>query len=200
MNEIQQLQTVFNGAYFLSQPPEIQALIRMNSPAYAMPPGAPGTNADQSTIGSTAATLAQKGFAVDVPIMVWGWDPYLTMSLRQSAGYTWVPTALQAPMMVAPNLPGFGTLPAYDPNNPPAGSIKVSLNLADYPPFDPPAPAVPVPVVTDPVGLQSVGNLYLSVVGDAYPDGAQYSDARGTFLKHVTITPFGRTTYWEKIR
>jgi hypothetical protein len=49
------------------------------------------------------------------------------------------------------------------------------------------------------VGPLSVGTLYLSVVGDNYPDGAKFTDSRGTFLKHVTITPFGRGNYWEKV-
>ena len=55
------------------------------------------------------------------------------------------------------------------------------------------------PAGDDPVGLQSVGELYLSVPGETYPDGAQFTDTRGTFLKHVVITAFGRTNYWEKI-
>ena len=62
-----------------------------------------------------------------------------------------------------PGLPGFGTLAPYDPLHPPAGSIRVSLNIADYPPFDPPAAAAPQTSASDdPVGLQSVGSLYLS--------------------------------------
>lgn len=41
---------------------------------------------------------------VDVPIMVWGWDPLLTMQTRISYGYTWVPSALAAPIEIAPGL------------------------------------------------------------------------------------------------
>jgi hypothetical protein len=55
------------------------------------------------------------------------------------------------------------------------------------------------PAGENPVGLQSVGPLYLSVPGELFQDGGKYTDARGTFLKHVVITPFGRTNYWEKI-
>ena len=51
----------------------------------------------------------------------------------------------------------------------------------------------------DPVGLQSIGALYLSVPGETYQDGAKYTSQRGTFVKHVAITPFGRTNYWEKV-
>ena len=183
-------QQQFNEAYKASLPPELRELM-------ALPDA---NDADHDAKTKRAVELAQKGFSVDVPVMVWGWDPYLVMQLRQQFGYTWVPSALQPPVAVAPGLPGFGTSAPYDPKNPPAGSIRVSLNLADYPPFDPPAPAGPQsPVIDDPVGLQSVGVLYLSVAGERYPDGAKYSDGRGTFVKHVAFTPFGRTSYWEKV-
>ncbi|HTR37340.1 MAG TPA: hypothetical protein VMH80_15650 [Bryobacteraceae bacterium] len=178
------LQTQFDQAYWASQPPEVQAVAAIT---------------DQQQRAAQAATLASKGFTIDVPIMVWNWDPYLTMNYRVSFGFTWVPSALQPQVTVAPGVPPLAGLIAYDPSNPPAGSIKVSTNPADYPPYVTPAPPTPVPANSDPVGLQSVGNLYLSTVGDNYPDGAQYTDARGTFVKHVTITPFGRTNYWEKI-
>jgi hypothetical protein len=151
---------------------------------------------------SRGIELAIKGFKIDVPIMLWGWDPYKVMKLRIDYGYTWVPNALQPPVGAAPGLTGPGIIP-YDPNNPPGGAIKVSLDLKDYPPFDPPAPATPPPGVSfaplDPVGVQSVGRLYYSVPGDQYVDGEKFIDPRGTFLKHVTIMPFGRSPYWEKI-
>ncbi|MBZ5609309.1 MAG: hypothetical protein LAP38_13685 [Acidobacteriia bacterium] len=183
-------QQQFNDAYRAFLPPELRELM-------AMPDGSP---ADAAAKTQRASDLAQKGFTVDVPIMVWNWDPYLVMQLRQQFGYTWVPSALQPPITVAPGLPGFGTLSSYDPLHPPAGSIRVSLNLADYPPFDPPAPPAPhTPASDDPVGLQSVGALYLAVPGETYQDGAKYTDGRGTFLKHITFTPFGRTNYWEKV-
>jgi len=145
-----------------------------------------------------AADLASKGFVIDVPIMVWSWDASLVMNLRSDFGYTWVPAALQIPVTIAPGVSAPGTAP-YDPAHPPLGSIRVSLNPADYPPFNPPI-VTPSPAATsDPVGPQSVGVLYNSVPGDTFLDGAKFTDTRGTFLKHVVITPFGRTNYWEKI-
>ena len=179
-------QTQFDQAYWASQPPEVRALVGI---------------ADQTQRASVAAQLASQGFTIDVPIMVWGWDAYLVMTMRANYGFTWVPSALQPAVTMAPGVSIPGTLP-YDPANPPPGSIRVSTNIQDYPPFDPPAPPTPqpAPVGTDPVGNQSVGTLYYSVPGvDNYPDGAKYTDSRGTFLKHVVITPFGRTCYWEKI-
>jgi hypothetical protein len=177
------VQTAFDKAYWASQPPELEAL-----PAIA----------DLGQRTTRAAALAAQGFSVDVPIMVWGWDPYLVMTMRTNYGYTWVPSALQPNISVAPGVTQPGAV-AYDPTHPPAGSIKVSTNIADYPPLTPPAPVPQLATDGDPVGPLSVGTLYLSVVGDNYPDGAKFTDSRGTFLKHVTITPFGRGNYWEKI-
>jgi hypothetical protein len=118
--------------------------------------------------------------------------------MRANYGYTWVPSALQSNILVAPGVSQPGTVP-YDPTHPPTGSIKVSTNLADYPPLNPPV-AVPQQANNgNPVGIQSLGTLYLSVPGEAYPDGAKFTNNLGTFVKHVTFTPFGRTNYWEKV-
>lgn len=175
-------QQTFDAAYEASLPPQVAALAQI---------------ADLLARETEAAMLATQGFTIDVPIQVWGWDPYLVMTYRKQYGYTWVPSALQANISIAPGVSQPGTTP-YDPNHPPSGSIKVSTNPADFPPFDPPTVTVPAPV-TDPVGLQSVANLYLTVVGDTTPDGGQFIDSRGTFVKHITVTPFGRSQYWEKI-
>jgi hypothetical protein len=176
-------QEQFDQAYWASQPPEVQAL--------------PGIAEDQRT--ARAADLATKGFTIDVPVMVWGWDPYLVMKLRSSFGYTWVPSALQPPIAMAPGVSGM-LLPNYDPLHPPPGSIHVSTNVQDYPPFNPPPQATrPTSAGDDPVGLQSLGTIYLSVSGESYQDGAKFTDTRGTFLKHMVVTPFGRNAYWEKI-
>jgi hypothetical protein len=100
-------------AYWAEQPAAVQALRNM-------PP-------DQ--ISQAAMALAKQGYAIDVPIMVWGWDPLTTMMWRQNYGYTWVPSALDAPVQLAPGL-SFPGLTPYDANNPPAGSIKVSTDFA----------------------------------------------------------------------
>jgi hypothetical protein len=181
---MQTTQQQFDQAYWASQPPEVQAL--------------PGI-ADPTQRATQAATLATNGFTIDVPIMVWGWDAYLVMQMRAQFGYTWVPSALQPPVTIAPGLTGPGVV-AYDPLHPPAGSIKVSTNIQDYPPYiAPPQPTPQTPAGDDPVGLQSVGTIYLSVPGETYPDGATFTDSRGTFQKHMVVTPFGRNAYWEKI-
>ncbi len=177
-------QQQFDQAYWASQPPEVQAL--------------PGI-ADAVQRATQAATLATDGFTIDVPIMVWGWDAYLVMTMRAQFGYTWVPSALQPPVTIAPGLAQPGVV-AYDPLHAPPGSIKVSTHIADYPPFAPASQPKPqTQAGDDPVGLPSIGNIYLSVPGETYQNGAQFTDTRGTFQKHVVVTPFGRNAYWEKI-
>lgn len=101
-------QQSFDNTYWANQPTAVQALRGM-------------TNEDQRM--QLADQLQQQGYAIDVPIMVWGWDPSITTSMRQSYGYTWVPALGQAPIQMAPGLTGMGQ--PYNPNNPPPGSIIV---------------------------------------------------------------------------
>lgn len=99
----------FDQAYWASQPAAVQALQNITDP-------------NQRT--ELATQLANEGYTIDVPIMVWGWDPAQVMSLRESYGYTWVPSALQNSVELAPGISSPGLQP-YDPNNPPTGSIAV---------------------------------------------------------------------------
>jgi hypothetical protein len=103
-------QQAFDQAYWASQPPAVQALQNIQDPEQR---------------AAVATQLANEGYSIDVPIMVWGWDPSITTAMRQSEGYTWVPSALQTPVEDAPGLASMGSLAAYNPNNPPAGSITV---------------------------------------------------------------------------
>jgi hypothetical protein len=98
-----------DDAYWASQPPAVQQLREMDDP---------------DARKTLATQLAGQGYTIDVPIMVMGFDAGKTTALRQQYGYTWVPSALQNPVELAPGLtmPGMTT---YDPNNPPAGSIVV---------------------------------------------------------------------------
>ncbi len=97
------------AAFWAGQPTAVQALQNVGS---------------LSQRESMAAQLQSEGYQIDVPVMVWGWDPAITTALRQSYGYTWVPAAGQGPVEAAPGLTAPGMTP-YDPNNPPAGSIQV---------------------------------------------------------------------------
>jgi hypothetical protein len=101
-------------AYWAEQPPAVQALRDM----------------PDNEKFEAARNLAAQGYTIDVPIMVWGWDPLVTMTLRQNDGYTWVPSALQPNIPIGPGMVNVWNLPSYDANNPPPGSIKVSTDFA----------------------------------------------------------------------
>lgn len=103
-------QQAFDDSYWASQPAPVQALRYMQ---------------DQNQREALATQLANEGYSIDVPIMVWGWDPSVTMTMRQAEGYTWVPSGLQSPVEMAPGLPAMGSMTAYNPNQAPTGSITV---------------------------------------------------------------------------
>lgn len=76
-----------------------------------------------------AEKLRAQGYLIDYPIMVLGWGPLKTMLARVNAGYTWVPSFMQTVTQVIPGM-NFPGVPPYDPNNPPPGSIKVTIDFA----------------------------------------------------------------------
>lgn len=176
----------FNNAYWASKPPAVRAL--------RAPQGIESLSAQESK----AQSLIMAGYQVDVPIMVWGWDPCKTMFLRSGYGFTWVPNAVQPNVACAPGTASPQCGSGYDPTNPPPGSIRVLLDASNYPPFDPPAPVPPKQPLTVLVGPQAVADMYQPVPGDASPDGTVYTDSRGTFVKHVIASPFGASVYWLK--
>ena len=98
-----------DDVYWGAQPAAVQQLRNLDDPY------------QRAALGSE---LASQGYSIDTPVMIWGWDPHLTTQLRQSFGYTWVPSAMQAPITAAPGITGAGITP-YDPNHPPPGSISV---------------------------------------------------------------------------
>jgi hypothetical protein len=102
-------------AYWAAQPPAVQQLRNIG---------------DFNARMSAASELASQGYAIDKGIMVWGYDPLKTMTARQIYGYSWVPSFNQN-ITSAP--PGFALSneTAYDPTNPPAGSIQVSTAFAN---------------------------------------------------------------------
>jgi hypothetical protein len=110
----QEAPTNVYDAYWATQPPEVQALRHMQGEA-------------ERTL--KAHELAAQGFAIDVPIMVWQWDPFMTMRARELAGYTWVPSANNAPVELGPGI-AFPGLEPYDPANPPVGAIPVTTEWA----------------------------------------------------------------------
>lgn len=98
-----------DDAYWSQQPAAVRQLREID-------------DVDQRT--QLGTQLASQGYSIDVPIMIWGWDAGLTTQLRQSYGYTWVPSAMSASVSAAPGLSAPG-MTSYDPNHGPAGSIAV---------------------------------------------------------------------------
>jgi len=126
-------------------------------------------------------------------VMIWGVDPFAFMTYYMALGYRWIPNANQPPLQVAPGIVGSGW-PEYNPAAAPPGSIILSLNLNDYPPYTQPVivPAPPKP--TSLVGAYLGGGFYAAEPGaaTALTNGETYSgDPRGTFTFHSTATPFG---------
>ncbi len=119
-----------------------------------------------------AEALAKLGVCIDNSIMVYNWDAALTQFLRFQYGYTWVPCGNQPNVTLAPFLSFPGVAP-YNPNAPPAGSIKVSVNAADYQPAVPPAPVV-VPIVAT------------NIVGNAVGDGKTFFGGPGAMINSFT--------------
>jgi hypothetical protein len=98
-----------DDAYWSKQPAAVQQLRNIQ---------------DQGQRTLLGNQLASEGYSIDAPIMIMGWDAGITTQLRQSYGYTWVPSALQQPVAEAPGIYDPGLKP-YDPAHPPAGSIAV---------------------------------------------------------------------------
>jgi hypothetical protein len=103
-------------AYWAAQPPAVQALQNM-------PVGA--------ARNAAALQLANQGYSIDTQIMVWGWDPQMTMQIRENQGYSWVPSYGQSNINVGPGLSMPGDTNTYSPGNAPSGAIEVSTAFAN---------------------------------------------------------------------
>lgn len=181
----------FNDMYWASKPNEVQTLI----------PLLERSSHDQATLAeveSAAFELAKKGFVIDKWIMVIGCSPFTTMLARIRDGYTWYPSLMQPPVAITPGTIMPGVAP-YDPNNPPAGSIKVSIDPKDYPAFNPPKPVeIPTAIPAKPMFAISQGAGRFSVLpGDSSPAGTVYEGPEGSFVKKVVASPFGSWAWWE---
>lgn len=175
------------AAYWASKPPEVAALRELA-------PGSPAREVE-------ARRLALAGNIIDVPIDVWGWVVFMTMTLREQFGYTWVPSALQPALVNTPgnNLPGQSP---YDPANPPEGSIKVSVDLKDYPAYKVPQPSE-VPSLKPIIGANTFDNVYTYGPG-AVDDHGKYQIQNGlqitqdnkTYTAHRSTGLMGETLYF----
>ncbi len=185
----------FHRIYWASKHPAVRALRDMQ-PA----PGEDAIDLLQKRIAE-GFRLASEGHILDKDIDIQFADvmsaPWLLMQQRAANGYTWIPSALQPNIAMAPGISGPQS-PAYDLKNPPRGSIKVSVDPADYPAFDPPKVATPLPADQSPVGAEiypGMGvNRYHSAPGDTYTVGATWRN----FVKRGVVNPFGSSVWWEK--
>lgn len=170
----------FNAAYWLAQPAAVRAL-------KDLPAGGARVQA--------ALDLAKAGYAVDVMIEAYGFEPWGTMASRKLQGFAWAPAILQDYQLTQ-----YAIAPWYtSPDTPmPKGAIKTSLDLADYPAFDPPPPPPTVTLVANPVGSNIWGTSWGSNFGDNWPVGSTYTDTRGTFTKVSQASAFGTRSWWEK--
>lgn len=178
----------FDRAYVASKPTPVQALFagdlgQQNSAGQAIQP------LDAYARYELAVQLAQRGFIIDEDIDAHGADPYLTMLVREQYGNTWEPSAMQ------PAAEGPCTGPV------PAGAIKVSTNLADYPPFTPPA-APETPTAGPLVGNLLFGSMYAlsKLASDLYASGKlppTTSQDGQNFRLVVNQFVIGTQIYWE---
>lgn len=176
--------TLTPDIYWAHQPPAVRVLRGMNSPE----------------VDIAAMDLQNQGYKIDVYIMVWKMDPGTAMGIRINSGYTWVPNGGQ------PNVPqtpqgGLFSLPMYDPTKAPMGSIKVSLDAADYPPFDPPTPVAPP--ATNIVGNHLYGIIYTfgpgakDATGFIVADGQVVNQGGKSFTAHRSNGLMGETLYFS---
>jgi hypothetical protein len=102
-------------AYWAEQPAAVQVLR-----------GMPDDDAKEAL----ALNLANQGYPIDTQIMVWNWDPQMTMQVRENQGYAWVPSFGQSNIPIGPGLSMPGEPNTYSPDSPPPGSIPVTTAFA----------------------------------------------------------------------
>ncbi len=158
----------FDDAYWKHQPPPVRALRD------------PGQRTDAAQL-QLATDLMAQGYIIDGPIMLWGWGPYNVMFLRRMYGFASVPALNEDPTGLKTG----------------AGSIKVSLDPADYPPIDPP----PAPPDHPALGGSYVGStwgagVYASLEGDPTANGQKVIKDGIEYQMHRVLSFGGKVARW----
>ncbi len=175
-------QAAFNIAYYASKPPVFQ-------PLYGGRPGCPVTSGiTQDQAWTLIGQLIAQGWTIDEEIDAEAMDPYTTMFMRQLYGNTWEPAGLGATQSTEVLTPGEYSGPV------PAGQIKVSTMIEDYPPYPVPAAPVipPTPQSGSPIGIRIipqvpsqpnyVGDIFrCALANDGYAIGDSWTGASGAF-------------------
>jgi hypothetical protein len=199
-------QTLFNTAYYVSKPPAFQPLYQ-GRPGSASPAANPLTQ-DQAWV--LVGQLIAQGWIVDEEIDAEAMDPYTTMFMRQLYGQTWEPAGMGKIMSSQVLTPGMFTGPV------PAGQIKVSTMVENYPPYPVPSnvPVTPPnPKAPSPVGIRIipqvpsqpnyVGDVFrCAMATDGYAVGDTWDGASGVFTGEWTKQAllFGTMIVWTKTK
>lgn len=185
-------QMTFNAAYYASKPPAFQPLYN-GRPGSANPSAAPLT---QDQAWTLVGQLIAQGWIIDEEIDAEGMDPYTTMFMRELYGQTWEPAGLGATEVSSTGDLGAVVSPGEYTGPVPAGQIKVSTLLSDYPPYPVPASPIvvtpPTPQAANPVGIRIipqipsqpnyVGDVFrCAVANDGYAIGDTWSGVSGAF-------------------
>lgn len=179
-------QTTFNTAYYASKPPAFQ-------PLYGGRPGCPVTTGlTQDQAWTLVGQLIAQGWTIDEEIDAEGMDPYTTMFMRELYGNTWEPAGLGATQVTDIDQPLAVVTPYTGPV--PAGQIKVSTLLTDYPPYPVPEtpPPPPTPRAASPIGIRIipqipaqpnyVGDIFrCAVANDGYAIGDSWTGTTSAF-------------------
>jgi hypothetical protein len=177
-------QTTFNTAYYASKPPAFQSL-------YGGRPGAQMASSNPLTQDQTWTLVGQliaQGWTIDEEIDAESMDPYTTMFMRELYGNTWEPAGLGAIQSNDVVTPGEYSGPV------PAGQIKVSTMIEDYPPYPVAITPVtpPTPQAANPIGIRIipqvpsqpnyVGDIFrCAVANDGYAIGDTWTGTSGAF-------------------
>ncbi len=198
-------QALFNAAYYASKPPAFQPLYN-GRPGAANPSSNPLTR-DQAWV--LVGQLIAQGWTVDEEIDAEGMDPYTTMFMRELYGQTWEPSGLGMTQSTEVLTPGQYTGAV------PAGAIKVSTMIEDYPPYPIPAAPVipPTPRALNPIGIRIipqipsqpnfVGDVFrCAVANDGYAVGETWAGASGPFTGEWTKQALlaGMMIVWTKTK
>jgi hypothetical protein len=163
---------VFDDAYWLHQPKPVRALRRGQAGQVQL------SEAEQLEL---AHSLMGQGFVIDGPIMLWGWGPYNVMLLRRLYGFASVPALNEDPTGAKTG----------------GGSIRVSIDINDYPPIEPPSPPPDHAPLSTYVGSSWGAGIYGSLKGDPTADGQEATGPDGAiYVKHRVLSFGGKIASW----